>query len=829
MKKHLLALLLVFCCSLNAWTQTISDDKVLEFAQKEQKKGTSQSQIVNKLLQRGATVEQLRRIRKKVESQQKQLGAVSSAVTSESQDDGRMRRRQQSGLQIAEREELLTRQQQREAMESELAALMPDTLEVVDEGKQVFGRNIFNNELLTFEPSQNMATPQNYVLGPGDKVIIDIWGASQETFEGVVSPDGQVVVPGVGPIQLGGLSVQKATQRVRQQVGRFYQDCQIALSLGENRSIQVQVMGEVKTPGTYTLSSLSSTFNALYSAGGINDIGTLRNIKVYRQGRQVAVLDVYDYLLNGNARGDIRLQDNDVIVVGPYEALVEVRGRVKRPMFYEMRQSETVKQLLSNAGGFAGDAFTESVRLTRKKGAMYSMHTVDEFHQGSFTLMDGDSIFVDSVVARFRNMVEIRGAVMHPGQYELGGSIQSVRQLIEAAQGLREDAFRTRGVMQREKDDLTNQMMSVDLDALLKGEAADVPLRNGDILFIPSVVDMQGERTMTIGGEVVYPGTYTYAENTHVEDLILMAGGLTDAASTVRVDVYRRLLSQNQLEKSEVLSQSYTISLADGLRATDSSLVLMPYDRVFVRRSPLNIKQKLVRIEGCVNFEGEYAMQSTHYRLSDLVQAAGGLSKDAYTRGGRLMRRMTADERLQRENALRAAQMQMYEEAMQNDKDYNAERADSLMQLKLDMGDTYPVAVDLDKALAEIGGEHDILLREGDVLVVPQFSNTVKVNGEVIYPNSINYVKGKPLSYYIERAGGYANRARKRGTYAIYMNGAVKKLGRFSAKKIQPGCEIIVPTRSFKKGMSTGEIMAITSGTASLASVVVALMTILKK
>lgn len=829
MKKHLLAIVLVFCCSLNAWTQTISDDKVLEFAQKEQKKGTSQSQIVNKLLLRGATVEQLRRIRKKVESQQKQLGAVSSAVTSESQDDGRMRRRQQSGLQIAEREELLTRQQLREAMESELVALMPDTLEVVDEGKQVFGRNIFNNELLTFEPSQNMATPQNYVLGPGDKVIIDIWGASQESFEGTVSPDGQVVVPGVGPIQLGGFSVQKATQRVRQQVGQFYQDCQIALSLGENRSIQVQVMGEVKTPGTYTLSSLSSTFNALYSAGGINDIGTLRNIKVYRQGRQVGLLDVYDYLLNGNARGDIRLQDNDVIVVGPYEALVEVRGRVKRPMFYEMRQSETVKQLLNNAGGFAGDAFTESVRLTRKKGAMYSMHTVDEFHQGSFTLMDGDSIFVDSVVARFRNMVEIRGAVMHPGQYELGGSIQSVRQLIEAAQGLREDAFRTRGVMQREKDDLTNQMMSVDLDALLKGEVADVPLRNGDILFIPSVVDMQGERTMTIRGEVVYPGIYTYAENTHVEDLILMAGGLTDAASTVRVDVYRRLLSQNQLEKSEVLSQSYTISLADGLRATDSSLVLMPYDRVFVRRSPLNIKQKLVRIEGCVNFEGEYAMQSTHYRLSDLVQAAGGLSKDAYTRGGRLMRRMTTDERLQRENALRAAQMQMYEEAMQNDKDYNAERADSLMQLKLDMGDTYPVAVDLDKALAEIGGEHDILLREGDVLVVPQFSNTVKVNGEVIYPNSINYVKGKPLSYYIERAGGYANRAKKRGTYAIYMNGAVKKLGRFSAKKIQPGCEIIVPTRSFKKGMSTGEIMAITSGTASLASVVVALMTILKK
>ncbi len=693
---------------------------------------------------------------------------------------------------------------------------------------QVFGRNIFNNQLLTFEPSQNMATPQNYVLGAGDKVIIDVWGASQETFEGIISPDGQLVIEGVGPIRLGGLSVQKATQRVRQQLGSYYGDCQIALSLGENRSIQVQVMGEVRTPGTYTLSSLSSTFNALYSAGGINDIGTLRNIKVYRQGRQVGALDVYDYLLNGNAAGDMRLEDNDVIIVGPYEALVEVRGKVKRPMFYEMRQSESVQQLLRNAGGFSGDAYTANVRLTRKKGTQYSMHTVDEFHMSTFTLSDGDSIFVDSVVARFQNMVEVRGAVMHPGQYELGGKIQTVRQLVEAAEGLREDAFRTRAVMQREKEDLTHQMTSVDLDELLAGRIADVPLRNGDVLFVPSVVDMKGEQTMTISGEVLYPGEYEYAEGTRVEDLILMAGGLSEAASMAKVDVYRRLLGSDAEEKSQELSESFTISLRDGLRATDSSLVLMPYDHVVIRRSPIYNQQQMVKVEGCVNFEGEYAMKSTEYRLSDLVKAAGGLSSDAYSRGGRLMRKLTEEEKLQRESALRAAQIQMYEEAMQNDKTFDAQRADSLMSLKLDLGDTYPVAIDLEKAISEPGSDDDVVLREGDVLVIPQYSNTVKLSGEVVYPNSMPFVKGKSLSYYIERAGGYANKAKKKGVYAIYLNGSVKKLGRRSARNIRPGCEIVVPTKQQGNAMSTSEIMALTSGAASLASVIVALISILK-
>ncbi len=824
--RKITCLLMMLAFTLSVAAQTMSDDKVIEYVQKEQQKGVSQDQIMRQLMQRGVTVEQMRRIRKKYETQKNQMGFVDIKGESQQSTSTRMR------AILDERK--LSQQERLQMMNDEAKFLDIDSLLYYQNilaqqsQNQVFGRNIFNNQLLTFEPSQNMATPQNYILGAGDKVIIDVWGASQETFEGVISPDGQIVVEGVGPIRLGGLSVQKATQRVRQQLGNFYRDCQIALSLGENRSIQVQVMGEVRMPGTYTLSSLSSTFNALYNAGGINDIGTLRNIKVYRQGRQVGALDVYDYLLNGNASGDIRLQDNDVIIVGPYDALVRVSGKVKRPMFYEMRQNESVQQVLRNAGGFAGDAYTANVRLTRKKGMQYSMHTVDEFHMSGFTLMDGDSIYVDSVVARFQNMVEVRGAVMHPGQYELGGKVQTVRQLIEVAEGLREDAFRTRGVMQREKDDMSHQMVSVDLDALMAGNIADMPLRNGDILFVPSVMDMKGEQTMTISGEVLYPGDYQYAEGTRVEDLILMAGGLSEAASMAKVDIYRRLVGRDAEEKTTEISESFTISLHEGLRATDSSLVLMPYDHVVVRRSPIYNQQQMVTVEGCVNFEGEYAMKSSEYRLSDLVKAAGGLSADAYSRGGRLMRKLTEEEKLQRESALRAAQIQMYENAMQNDKSFDAQRADSLMNLKLNLGDTYPVAVDLEKAISNPGSDDDVVLREGDVLVIPQYSNTVKLSGEVVYPNSMPYVKGKSLTYYIERAGGYANKAKKKGAYAIYLNGSVKKLGRRSARNIKPGCEIVIPTKQQGNRMSTAEIMAITSGGASLASVIVALISMLK-
>ena len=831
-----------------AFSQGMSDSQVIQFVQKEQTNGSDQQTIVQKLLQKGVSVEQLRRIRKKYETEQSQMGAV-DLMGGQTKDKTKTRLRtnkekaldklqQENGKMIRSKREdfeqrAKTKDMKMEEMNEEIGFMDIDSLlyyqNMFRDESEVFGRNIFSKENLTFEPNQNMATPANYRLGSGDKVIIDVWGASQNTIESTISPDGVVVVEGIGPLKLAGMTVQKATAVVKEKLGQYYQDCQFSLSVGETRSIQVQVLGEVNMPGTYTLSSLSSAFNALYAAGGISDIGTLRNIKVFRSSKEVAQIDVYDYLLNGNAEGDIRLQDNDVIVVGPYECLVNIRGKVKRPMFYEMKNSETVKQLLRYSGGFSGEAYTKNVRLTRKRGEEYSMHTVDEFKMGSFELMDGDSLYVDSVLARFSNMVEVRGAVKHAGQYQLGGEIQTVRGLLQAAEGLREDAFKNRAVMHREKEDLTLEMISVDIEGILNGAAADIPLKKGDVLFVPSTVDMKGEQTLSIEGEVLYPGTYQFAENTTVEDLILQAGGLTEAASMAKVDVFRRINKPTSTENIGEMAEAFSFSLENGFKVNENGFKLSPFDQVVVRKSPSYSEQMNVSVSGCVNFEGQYSMTSKNYRLSDLVKAAGGVTNLAYTKGARLNRVMTPDERLQRESSLRAAQIQMYEEVMQNgEKDYNLAQADSLLQLKLDLGNTYPVAVDLGKALENPGGEEDIVLREGDQLVIPQFSNTVKISGEVSYPISMNFKKGENLKYYIKHAGGYSNRAKKNGVYAIYMNGAVEKVGSRSSMDIEPGCEIVVPTKKQNKKMTTAEIMAIASGGASLASVIVALISIIK-
>ena len=835
--------------STNGYAQSMTEAQIIQFVQQEQQKGSDQQTIVSKLLQKGVTVEQLRNIRKKYEAQKSQLGAVDlqSPNTNVNNTAGRMRtnkekalekQNQQNGYMIRSRREedeakRMSNADKLSELNDEIAFLDIDSLIYYQNhfrnDNQVYGRNLFNNKLLTFEPNQNMATPANYLLGAGDKVVIDVWGASQQTFEGTISPDGVIVIDGVGPIKLAGLTVKQATQTVKSQLGRFYSDCSFSLSVGDTRSIQVQVVGDVVMPGTYTLSSLSSAFNALYAAGGISEIGTLRDIKVYRGGRQIATIDVYDYLLNGNQKGDVRLQDNDIIQVGPYECLVNVRGKIKRPMFYEMKRSESVKQLLTYAGGFSGDAYTKNVRLSRKSGQEYSMHTIDEFQMGNFNVMDGDSLYVDSVIARYSNMVEVRGAVKHAGQYQLGGEIQTVRGLLQVAEGLREDAFRNRAVMHREKEDLTLEMLSVDIDGILNGTVADIPLRKGDVLYVPSKVDMKGEQVLKISGEVIYPGTYKFAENTTIEDLILQAGGLTEAASMAKVDVFRRINDINSTENTGKMAESFSFAIEDGFRISEGSFKLLPYDEVVVRRSPSYSEQKNVSITGCVNFEGQYSMINKNFRLSDLVKAAGGVTSLAYTKGARLNRVMTPDERLQRESSLRAAQIQLYEEALSSEKNFNKAQADSLLQMKMDLGTTYPVAVNLEKAIEDPGGPEDIVLREGDHVEIPQFSNTVKISGEVSYPISMNYKKGENLSYYIKRAGGYGSRAKKKGVYAIYMNGAVEKIGNRSSKAIEPGCEIVVPSKKNNRKMSTSEIVALTSGTASIASIAVALVSLLKK
>jgi len=866
MKKYLIALALMFITGLPSMAQSsMSDQQLIEFILDEKDKGTSQSEIVKKLLQRGVDMQQIQRVKRKYERQKEDLG-MGAMDGNQKAGNSRMRsgNNQQRKSGNKRNTEDLSKQNSSQRisgritsnldeddpdflmMQSDLDDIVPmDSMDMLKrilekqkkEKNKIFGHDIFNNEDLSFEPNMNIATPQDYVVGPGDVVIIDIYGASQESINATVSPDGEVVIEGFGPIQLAGLTVSQANARLRAQLGARYSSSQIKMTVGQTRSILVNVMGEVKTPGTYTLSAFSTVFNALYMAGGITDIGTLRNIKVYRNNRLISTVDVYDYILNGKATGNVHLTDNDVIIVGSYECLVNVRGKVKRPMYYEMKQDESVQSVLQYAGGFTGDAYRKSVRVIRKAGSLYSVHTVNEFDMGAFHVADGDSITVDSIIKRYSNMVEIKGAVFRPGMYELGGNINSVRTLLEAADGVTDEAFTDRGVMHRMKPNRTLEVLSVDISGILDGSAPDVPLRNEDVLFIASKKEVQSEQTITIHGEVQYPGIYQYAENETIEDFILQAGGLNTAASTVKVDVARRIIDPHATTSNDTIAQTFSFSLKDGfiLNNSNNDFHLMPFDEVYVRKSPGYSPQQNVYVEGEVLFEGTYTLSKKSERLSDIIKQAGGLTNTAYARGARLVRQRTPEERVREENMIQTTLKQKNSGLMNIRNASSASNLDivksmiymdSLDLKKLDQVTTYSVGIELEKALEKPGSDADIVLREGDRIIVPEYSGTVKINGEVLYPNTVNYVEGEDLDYYINQAGGYSQNAKKRQTFIIYMNGMVAKADR--KHKPRPGCEIVVPLRIRGGKMSTAEIISVGTGTASIATMLVTLLNIVK-
>lgn len=828
MKNKLFAVLTFIILSTVSYAQTsMTDDQILKYLVTETQKGTSQQKMAAELLKKGVTPTQLQRVRKKAEKLREEAENDSKKGNKKK---GKNDKDDEDDLFIDAAKSRAEELGMSEEDEDALGDSSDDILGITEEDqRQVFGRNIFNVKNLTFQPSLNIATPSNYTMGAGDEVTINIWGASQQTIEAEISSDGFIVIEGVGPIKLGGLTIERAKSVLKNSLSPHYTECNIDLSLSETRSILVNVMGEVKTPGTYTLNSLSTAFNALYMAGGISKIGTLRDIKVYRGGKQISSIDVYDYILNGNSKGDVRLEDNDVIVVGAYDCLVQVKGNVKRPMWYEMKKNETVKDLLCYSGSFTGNAYTKNVRITRKAGEEYSIHTIDEFQMGSFALADEDLVQIDSIRPRFSNRVEVRGAAKHPGLYELGTKIQSVKDLLMAAEGLSEDAYEGRAIMHRENPDLTIRMISVDIQGIIAGTTADIPLKNNDVLFIPSKTDMLGERIIDVKGEVAYPGQYPYADNTSIQDIILQTGGLTEAGSLARVDVFRRIRDIKSSTEGQNNSISYSFAIDESFAILeDTTFYLQPYDIVIVRKSPSYEEQKNVTVEGEVNFEGQYSLTNKNYRLSDLVKACGGVTKMAYIQGAKLTRLMTQEELELRDQANMKAQIQLYEDGLKEGKDLNMQIADSLLALKTNSSNTFPVAIDLGKAIANPGSYDDILLREGDVLHVPAFSNIIKISGEVMYPVSMSYEKGRNLNYYIQHAGGYNNNASKRKVYGINANGSVVKLSSNSVNDIQPGMEIIVPQKNTSKKLSTTEIIGIGSGVAALASVIVALLNAIK-
>lgn len=686
-------------------------------------------------------------------------------------------------------------------------------------GKQVavFGRNIFTDRNLSFEPNLDIPTPENYVLGPGDELIIDVWGTSENTVREIISPEGTIHVAGIGPIFLDGMSIQDAERSLRREFSKIYaaisgKSVHIKLSLGGIRTIMINVMGEVQVPGTYRLSAFASVFHALYRAGGVSGIGSLRDIRVVRGGKEVACIDVYDYIMKGKLTDDIRLSEGDVILIPPYENLVSISGKVKRPMAYEMKKGETITTLLSYAGGFTGDAYRDAIRLFRLNGKEKQIYNVGQDDYQSFVLTDGDELSVEAVLQRFSNKVEVRGAVYRAGVYQLDDSITgTVRQLISRAEGLRGDAFLNRALLRREHEDLTHEMIPVDLKRMMAGAVSDLRLQKNDVLYISSVKDIEKEGTLSIYGDIRNPGDFPYVKNTSIQDLIVKAGGLLESASMVRIDVSRRIRDPKSISSSTVIGKSFAVELKNGLvMGEDKGFELEPYDIVFIRRSPGYRKQANVTVEGEVAFTGNYTLIQSNERLSSLIARAGGLSKEAYVKGARLIRRMTADEMRQKKDVLRLSVR-------------GSEKA-SVSPVTLEASSTYPVGIELEKALVNPGSDEDMVLREGDVLFVPKYVSTVTINGAVMYPNTILYQKGSSLSYYIEQAGGFGNRALKRRVYVIYMNGMVSRLKRRMGNAIEPGCEIIVPSKKGRKKTVATDVTGMNTSIASIAAMVAAMV-----
>ena len=784
--------------------QGMSDQQVIQFMQKEVKAGTSQAQIVTKLMQRGVKVEQIQRLRKQYADKMKNSSMGAAAEKAADTAEDRMRKANAATNRTMGMSDGETIGTADDYVQLSSRAVAPaDSVDNLFHGKKVFGRDIFNNKNLNFEPNMNLATPQNYVLGPGDKVYVDIYGASQKTEELTISPDGDITVPGYGPIHVSGLSVSGAQGKLRSTLGSRYASSNIKLTVGQTRTIQVNVMGEVVAPGSYTLSAFATVFHALYMAGGTNSIGTLRNIKVYRQGKLVSTVDVYQYILSGRLAGNIRLQDNDVIQVGPYDCIVDIAGNVKRPMAFEMRKSESVKTLLDYAGGFTANAYKDQIRLIRRSGRLKTVYNIKEFDMNGFKVADGDSLSVDSMLDRYENMVEVRGAVFRSGMYRLGQEVTSVKSLIEAADGLMEEAMTSRAVIRRVKPNRTFEVISVDVQGIMDGTVADEPLHNEDILFIPTLQERLTERTVTIQGEVQFPGTYEYADNETIEDLVLRAGGLTDAASTVKVDVSRRIRDSKALSSGDEISKNFTFALKDGFVIDGAKgFTLEPYDVVQVRKSPGYIEPRSVRVEGEVAFGGQFSLSKKNQRLSDLIQAAGGVTSQAYVKGARLERTMTDDEKARLQAAIEAAKQ-------------NAADKDSINLDQLETASVYTVGIDLEKALANPGGDYDIVVRENDRLIIPEYNGTVKISGNVLFPNTVAYMNGKSWKYYVNQAGGFGDRSKKSKTYIVYQNGTVSQVGK---GKIEPGCEIIVPRKGKKDMTNIMQWVSIGTSMASLAT-----------
>lgn len=817
------------------FVSAMTDDQVVDYVKAGMAQGKSQQAIGRELLAKGVTEAQIRRV------QAAQSGKSSS---NESRQDYSVRRNRSEKN---DRQNISNASQNKDGRGSnavrnssmnngaggdqyfttDFEEIIIDEQDFKFDGqtrrdpntneKVVFGQNIFQSRNLTFEPNENLATPDDYKLGPGDEVVINIWGNNEDHIRQTISPEGSIFVSQIGPIYLNGLSINKANQIVKELFASKYADVagdgsDISLTLGNLRTIQVDIMGEVVTPGTYRVSPFSTLFHALYNAGGTTESGSLRSIEVMRNGRKVATSDIYDYLFNGKRSNDIRLQEGDVIVVPAYDRLVEAGGEVKRPGIYELKRGETLKDLLKYSGGMKATAYSDRITVDRVTNGSKTVAVVESADFANTRLDDGDVVNVGGAINQYDNRVEVRGAVFRPGYYAINDEVKTLRDLIKIANGLKEDAFLNRAQLFREMENKDIRVLPINLEKVVNGTAPDIKLRKNDILVVASREDIDPLGNIIINGEIKFPGAYEFAHNLTIEDVIMQAGGLNGGASYATVDISRRIDDPNATLIGNELSQNFKLTIKDGLVVDgDTGFVLQPNDIIDVRRSPNYTPQRRVVIEGEVPFEGAYSLTKRNERLSDLVKRAGGVSEFAYLRGANLTRKMSEAEIAARDEVLRLAA--------------SSSGNDSIAANKVLLADTYSVGIELDKALANPGGPEDIVIKDGDVIVVPEMVNTVKISGDVLYPNSVVYTPGKKLKYYVEQAGGFGNTANKGRAFVVYMNGRVAQ-GKNAA--IEPGCHIIVPSKQKGKGLSVAEWLAIGTTAASLGTMGATISTLIK-
>lgn len=799
---------LLLCFSLSAFAMT--DNQVIDYIKQQLAAGKSEQQIGQELMARGVTPEQAKRVKARYETEK-------SSVTEDNPDQAI-----KSTTAFERRRTETDKLEADNGDEAENANLKGALEGLTDFNKlrQIYGHSLFNSRSLTFEPNENMATPQNYRLGPGDEVVIDIWGTSEDHLRQTISPEGSIMINQIGPVYLNGMTISDANKHIKNAFSKKYSgmsdaETDIQLTLGQIRTIQVDIMGEVATPGTFRLSPFSSVFHALYRAGGINDIGSLRNIQVLRNGKKVAGVDIYEYLFNGKSNGNIRLQEGDVIIVPPYEQIVNLQGNVKRPMYYEIKPGETIKNVLDYAGGFTGDAYSDMVRVSRQSGTENELYNIENGEFATYRLQDGDVLAVGTILDRYANRVELKGSVYRPGMFAIGNDLKTVSDLIRKADGLTDDAYADRAILYREGPDLQLEVMSVDLAKILNGTAPDINLKRNDLLVVSSVIEITERGSVRIIGEVAQPGNYPYADNMTLKDVILQAGGLLEGASTARVNISRRIVNPSSVTPTEQLSQTFTVGINEGIgKGTGQEFLLKPYDVIFIRKSPGYSEQEMVRLRGEVLFAGNYAIEKRNERLSSFVKRAGGLIEGAYVKGAQLSRRLSEDEYRLRQETLRMA--------MTN----QSGKGDSIALSKIQVSDHSNVGIDLEKALANPGSTYDIVLKPGDELYVPEIQSTVAISGDVMFPNTVVYVPGKKLSYYVDQAGGYGQQAKKGKAFIIYMNGSVAK-----AKKntpIEPGCQIIVPSKP-QGGTDWTKILAFATSFSSVATMAATITNIFRR